>query len=343
MASSRSRTGIPQVDAAVDALVAAARPQQNEDLYRELLTTAAKMMSDGVARGDLKIASGALRELRNAFMTFEPHAQRRKVTVFGSARIGPDEDSYRQAQQLGAALADAGWMIISGGGPGIMTAIIEGAGRENSFAVTIRLPFEQVPPHSLVDHSHLVRFRYFFTRKLTFMNEASAYALFPGGFGTLDETFELFTLIQTGKETPAPIVLIDPPGETYWHAITELIRTELVAAGLVSVNDLELFHLTSSVTEAVAYIDAFFANYHSMRWVDGQLVIRMERELTGEALERLNQEFGDIVSKPIIATEPLEAEITDDDELGRPRLLLAFDSRQFSRLHRLVRRIGELT
>ena len=343
MASSRSRTGIPQIDAAVDALVAAARPQQNEDLYRELLTAAAKMMSDGVARGDLKIASGALRELRNAFTTFEPHASRRKVTVFGSARTEPDEDSYRQAQELGAALAGAGWMIISGGGPGIMTAIIEGAGRENSFAVTIRLPFEQAPPHALVDHSHLVRFRYFFTRKLTFMNEASAYALFPGGFGTLDETFELFTLIQTGKETPAPIVLIDPPGETYWLAITELIRTELVASGLVSVNDLDLFHLTSSVTEAVAYIDAFFANYHSMRWVDGQLVIRMERELTDDALETLNDEFADIVSKPIIPTEPLEAEITDDDELGRPRLLLAFDSHQFSRLHRLVRRIGELT
>ena len=339
---SRYRTGNDAVDAAVDALVAAANPQLNEDLYRELLTAASRLMIDGVDRGDLKIASGAMRELRNSFATFEPHAGRRKVTVFGSARTRPDEDAYVQARELGAALSAAGWMIISGGGPGIMTAIIEGAGSDDSFAAAIRLPFEQSPPHQLVDPSHLVRFRYFFTRKLTFMNEASAYALFPGGFGTLDETFELFTLVQTGKETPAPIVLIDPPGDTYWQTITEFIRTELCDAGLVSSDDLDLFHLTSSVPEAVRYIDAFFANYHSMRWVDGQLVIRMERELPEAGLATLNSEFVDIVARPIIPTEPLEAEVIDDDQLDLPRLLLAFDSRQFSRLHRLVRRLGEL-
>ncbi|HKY16513.1 MAG TPA: LOG family protein, partial [Microthrixaceae bacterium] len=208
----RARRTDPVTESAIDALLDAGEVVEDRDLYSEMMRTVLRMARDGADRGDVKITNGALRELRSAYRRFAPYRATRKVSVFGSARTHPDDPAYVQAVELGGALARHGFMVITGGGPGIMTAAIEGAGRENSFVVTIRLPFEDSPP-TLVDEERWVRFRYFFTRKLTFMKESSAYVVCPGGFGTMDETFELLTLIQTGKETPAPVVLIDPPDE----------------------------------------------------------------------------------------------------------------------------------
>ena len=338
----RARTGDPVVDDAIGALVDALGPGHNSAIVSEMITSVARMSREDNDRGDLKIVNGALRELRSSFTTFAPFRGDRKVSVFGSARTRPDEPAFHQAGELGRAGAAAGWMVITGGGPGIMNAAISGAGRDNSFAVTIRLPFEPSAASTLVDDDHLVRFRYFFTRKLTFMKESSAYVVFPGGFGTLDETFELLTLVQTGKEPPAPIVFIDPPEDTYWVTWMEFIRHELVGAGLVRPEDLDLVHVTSSVEDAVAYIDSFYRTYHSSRYVEGRLVMRLTHEIDDQAVTTLNAEFGDIVAGGAIERcGAFPAEIDDGDEHERPRIVFTFDMQHFARLHQLCRRLAD--
>ncbi|MCC6225281.1 MAG: TIGR00730 family Rossman fold protein [Microthrixaceae bacterium] len=338
----RARTGDPLVDEAVLALLDSLGIDGDRDLVSEMLATVAKLARDRTDRGDLKIVNGALREMRSSFGTFAPFRGDPKASVFGSARTHPDEPAYQLAVDLGRALADAGWMVITGGGPGIMHAAVSGAGRHNSFAVTIRLPFEPTAASTLVDDDHLVRFRYFFTRKLTFMKESSAYVVFPGGFGTLDETFELLTLVQTGKESPAPIVLIDPPEDHYWVTWIDFIRHELVEAGLVAPDDLDLVFLTSSVGDAVAYIDGFYRNYHSMRSVDERLCIRMNHAIDDASLATLNEEFADILASGVIERcEAFPVEVDDLDEVDRPRLVLNFNRRHFARLHQLCRRLGD--
>jgi uncharacterized protein (TIGR00730 family) len=234
-------------------------------------------------------------------------------------------------------------MVISGGGPGIMTATIEGAGGQNSFAVTIRLPFEGNPASALVDDDHLVRFRYFFTRKLAFMKEASGYVILPGGFGTMDELFELLTLVQTGKEMPAPIVLLEPEGGTYWRTWVDFVQTELIDSGWVSPEDLDLVHFSTSAEDTVRYIVDFYRGYHSLRFVNGRLVVRLQREISDEALATLNEEFADmVVTGSIERTAALPAEIDDDDVPELPRLTMDFDNRSFTALHRMAQRLADL-
>jgi hypothetical protein len=340
--TSRARTGDAKVDAAVQQLLDVLAPANDRDVFSELLTSVARLARDDTDRGDLKIVNGTVREMRNSFATFAPFRGDRKASVFGSARTRPDEPAFHQAVELGRALAATGWMVITGGGPGIMNAAVSGAGRQNAFAVTIRLPFEPTAASTLVDDDHLVRFRYFFTRKLTFMKESSAYVVFPGGFGTLDETFELLTLIQTGKETPAPIVLIDPGDETYWVTWMDFVRDELVTAGLVYPADLELVHLTSSIEEAVTYIDDFYRTYHSMRYVDGRMVVRLTHEIDDAALATINEEFADIVAGGTIERcQAFPAEVDDRDHVELPRLVFTFDQRHFARLHRFARRLSD--
>jgi hypothetical protein len=340
--NSRARTGDPAVDGAIQQLLDVLEVDNDRDVLGEMLTSVARMARDDTDRGDLKLANGTIREMRNSFATFAPFRGERKASVFGSARTRPDEPSFQLAVELGRALAAAGWMVITGGGPGIMNAAVSGAGRQNAFAVTIRLPFEPTAASTLVDDDHLVRFKYFFTRKLTFMKESSAYVVFPGGFGTLDETFELLTLIQTGKETPAPIVLIDPDDETYWVTWMDFVKDELVTAGLVYPADLELVHLTSSIDEAVAYIDDFYRTYHSMRYVDGRMVVRLTHSIGDEALATVNEEFADIVAGGVIERcDPFPAEVVDRDHVELPRLVFTFDQRHFARLHRFARRLSD--
>ena len=340
---SRSRTGNADIDTAIERLVEATGTTEDRDLLTRMLVSAANIATDGADRGDLKIADGALREMRNSFATFQPFRHRRKVSVFGSARTEPGSPAYELAVQTGAELARRDWFVITGGGPGIMTAAIEGAGRDHSFVVTIRLPFESSDASELVDEDHSVHFRYFFTRKLTFMKESSGYVVMPGGFGTLDETFELLTLMQTGKETPAPIVLMDPIDDDYWSRWTQVVDQELAAAGLVSTEDLDLVRHTSDPAEAAEFIEEFYRTYHSMRWVHDQLIIRLCHDIDDAAIDTLNDEFADIITSPIVRTETQPVELEDHDHVDLPRLSLGFNRRHFARLHQMIRRLGTFT
>ncbi|MEZ5322718.1 MAG: TIGR00730 family Rossman fold protein [Microthrixaceae bacterium] len=319
--SPRPRSGSAEVDAAIKALVEGAGITGNQDLIAEMLGNVVRIGLDTNDRGRVKLLNVALRDLRRAMEKFHPYRHRRKASIFGSARIAADSGEFAAAREMGAALSDAGWMVITGGGPGVMTAGIEGAGGDDAFGVTIRLPFEPMEGGGIVPEERMVRFRHFFSRKLTFMQESSAYVVFPGGFGTLDETFELLTLVQTGKEPPVPIVLFECGDDLYWRRFVDFLGTELIDAGFIATPDVDLFHVTSSVSEAIEYIADFYSVFHSLRWVDGLLVLRLERVLDEAELAALNERFGDIVtSGRIEAIAPTAAEVEDGDELERPRI-----------------------
>ncbi len=339
----RNTYGDGAVDRLISELVAAVGPDANDDLVRRLIVTALDMDDAEVERLDLKIASQTMVEMLNGYRVFsqDPHAA--KVTIFGSARTKPDDPNYQMASAFGRAIADTDWMIISGAGPGIMQACIEGAGAENSYGVNIVLPFEQRAVDIIDGDPKLATFKYFFTRKLFFVKEADAFALFPGGFGTLDEGFELLTLIQTGKSYPAPIVLLDHPGSTYWDGWKRFVAEELEGGGMVSPADKSLYLHTHDVDEAVRYICHFYSSFHSMRYVGKRLVIRLRHELPSSAYPILNNEFSDIVASGEIApTEATKTEVKDDDAADLPRLAFHFDNRSFARLTALIHRINDL-
>jgi len=333
----RYRFGEPEIDAAIASLVGKVGAGENADLVSELVVSSLRLASDEADRGDLKIANAALREMRNAFRAFAPFADRRKVAIFGSARTQPDDPLYAQARETAAGFAERDWMVITGAGPGIMEAGVDGAGVDNSFGVSIRLPFETVTSQFVAGDPKLVNFRYFFTRKLTFMKEAHGFVLLPGGVGTMDEAFELLTLVQTGKTQPAPIVMLDVPGGTYWQTWRDFLRTELEARGYISSQDLSLLKVTDDVTTAVDEITGFYADYHSSRFVDGVLIIRLWRAPTAERLRELSERFDDIiVSGALERIEATEAERADDDHLDLDRVALRFDRHGWARLRELI-------
>ncbi len=331
------RTGDPDLDRAVADLVERSGANADADLVFELVVSALRLARDHASRGDLKIANAALKEMRYAFHVFAPYRAARKVAIFGSARTEPDDPLYDQTRRLATALAANNWMIVTGAGPGIMEAGIEGAGAENSFGVSIRLPFEAVTSQFIADDPKLINFRYFFTRKLAFVKESDGFALLPGGFGTLDETFELLTLVQTGKSQPAPIVLLDVPGGTYWEGWKAFVDTELTGRDYIGKTDLSFIRITDDVAAAVDELDGFYANYRSLRFVDGQLVVRMLHAPDAVALERLNAEFADIVARGAIeVVDPTPAEIADHDEIGLERIAFRFDRQHWARLRELI-------
>lgn len=331
----RYRTGDPDLDELVKGLVEAAGDPPNGDLVFEIIASAVRLARGDASRLDLKIVNAALKEMRYAFHVFSPYRGTRKVAIFGSARTAPDDPLYDQTRRFARAMAEREWMVITGAGPGIMTAGIEGAGAESSFGVNIRLPFEAVTSQFIADDPKLINFRYFFTRKLTFVKESDGFALLPGGFGTLDEAFELLTLVQTGKSEPAPIVLLDVPGGTYWESWARFVNDELVTRGMISPEDLRLVRVTDQVAEAVDEICGFYANYHSLRFVGGDLVLRL-RELP-EDLDLLTAHFADLlVSGRIEAADPAPEEVRDDDVVDLPRLRLRFDRTHWSRLRMLI-------
>jgi uncharacterized protein (TIGR00730 family) len=333
----RYRTGDAELDAAVAELVTRADAAEHPDLVFELVVSALRLAQDRASRGDLKIANSALKEMRYAFHVFEPYRGQRKVAIFGSARTMPDDPLYEQARAFAAVMAARDWMVITGAGPGIMSAGIEGAGTENSFGVNIRLPFEASTSQFIADDPKLINFRYFFTRKLAFMKESHGFVLLPGGFGTMDEAFELLTLVQTGKSHPAPIVLLEVPGGTYWASWRDFVEKELEGRGLISPDDLGLVRVTDDVNDAVDEIEGFYSNYHSLRFVDRALVLRLRKLPSEEQLERLNEEFADIVTQGRIeVAQPSPAEIADHDHVELPRLRLRFDRTHWARLRRLI-------
>jgi uncharacterized protein (TIGR00730 family) len=339
----RYRTGDPDLDRAVADLVARSGASRDQDLVYELVVSALRLARDGADRGDMKIANAAIKEMRYAFHVFAPYRSARKAAIFGSARTEPDDPLYDQTRRLATALAAHDWMIITGAGPGIMTAGIEGAGPDNSFGVSIRLPFEATTSQFIVDDPKLVNFRYFFTRKLTFVKESDGFALLPGGFGTLDEAFELLTLLQTGKAQPAPVVLLDVPGGTYWQGWKAFVEDELAGRNYISKRDLSLLKITDDVSVAVDELDSFYANYQSQRFVEGVLVMRLLRAPDEEQLEKLNEDFADIVVRDRIRViDPTPAEIADRDHVDQARIALRFNRHDWARMHELIDTLNAL-
>jgi uncharacterized protein (TIGR00730 family) len=317
-------------------------PLSNEQLIQQIRETADKLIRDGADRAEIKMLNTALKELRYAFKVFAPYRNRRKVTVFGSARLPEDHPAYRQAVEFGRRIAAENFMVITGAASGIMEAGHVGAGRANSFGVNILLPFEQAANSVIRDDNKLMHLKYFFTRKLMFVKESDAVALFPGGFGTQDEGFEVLTLIQTGKSHLFPIVMVDEPGGDYWKRWQQYIEDVLVARQLISPHDVALYKLTDSVDEAVAEIMRFYRVYHSMRYVRGDLVLRLQRQLSDGLLERIRQDFADIVSAGTFEqTAALPEEANDTQLANLPRLRFRFDRRSLGRLRMLVDTIND--
>ena len=309
----------------------------NEAQVADIIENALKLLADVKDTGDARVIQTALRELRYAFRLFAPYARVRKVTIFGSARTQPDQVEYQQAVDFGRKIAKAGFMVITGAGPGIMQAGHEGAGTANSFGVNIRLPWEQSANPVIREDKKLVTFKYFFTRKLIFIRHSDAIVLFPGGFGTLDEGYEALTLMQTGKSQLMPLVLVDPPGGTYWKTWDKNIREHLLRNQLISPEDLNLYRITDNTDEAVKIITRFYRNYQSTRFVKDLLVIRLKNAPSDSALAALNEDFADIIAgAPIKRIQPTPEEVEGGDNLAVARIAFGFNRHDYGRLRQLI-------
>ncbi len=314
---------------------------ENVRLAEELVSEALGLITDQPDTLDLKIATAALTEMRDAYAMFAPYRERRKVAIFGSARTRREDPLYELTVKLARTLAAKGWMTVTGAGPGIMQAGMEGAGREMSIGVSIRLPFESGANSIIAGDDKHVSMKYFFTRKLMLIKESQAFVCMPGGFGTLDEMFELLTLTQTGKGVPVPIVLLDAPGDPFWEGVDTFVRDQLIARGLVSDDDVDLYTITSDVDEAARVIEGFYANYDSIRFVGDNLVIRMRQGPTDDQLSDLNERFGHLASSGTIArAEPYKIERRDDDRLHLDRISFVFAKRGYSGLAAMIRVIN---
>lgn len=327
----------------IQSLIARKGGGHNEDLVADIIENALKLLRDVESRGDVKVIQTAVRELRYAFRLFAPYEGTRKVSMFGSARTAPDRKEYEQAKEFATRIAAAGWKVITGAGPGIMQAGHEGAGKENSFGANIRLPWEQSANPVIQNDKKLVTFKYFFTRKLTFVRHSDAIVLFPGGFGTMDEGYEAITLMQTGKSQMFPLVLMDKPGGAYWKTWDKHIREHLLRNHYISDQDLGLYQITDSAEEAVRLVTRFYRNYHSMRFVNDLLVIRLQHPPSDTAIEALNQDYADIVSSErvhrLVAT-PEERE--DTQHVSLPRIAFGFNRRDYGRLRQMIDTLNSL-
>jgi hypothetical protein len=336
-------------DEAIDAALAAiaeGRPMSRtqSSLLRSMLSSVWSMTREGTSAGDLKIADAALAEMTEAFRVFRPYREVRKLTMFGSARTLPADPVYMLARDLAAHLAEAGWMVVTGAGPGIMAAGIEGAGASRSFGINIRLPFEQGANPFIAQDPKLVEMRYFFTRKLMLIKESHGYAVLPGGFGTLDECYELLTLLQTGKAEPAPVVLVETPGGSYWSQWQEFVEELSSGPGYISADDLVLYRIVTTVEDAAKEVLDFYRNYHSCRWVGDLLVLRLQTAPSSTELTALNREFKDIVaSGSIRLASPFPPERSDNDQLELARAAFRFDRVHYGRLRQLIDALNRCT
>ena len=332
-----------RVDEAIDNLIALSEGVRRPEYVREMILAALKAGQEDDDSADLKLMNTTLKEMRFTSKVFAPYRDKRKVTVFGSARTRPGETSYEMARLFGRKLAEAGYMVITGGGGGIMQAANEGAGPEHSFGVNIRLPFEQHPNTVLEGNPRLITYKYFFNRKVAFLKEADAVALFPGGFGTLDEAMETLTLVQTGKRNPLPLVLVDDPVCTYWTEFIKFVEQELLSRNLISPPDLSLFERVESVEAAVATINRFYSRYHSLRYVNGQLVLRLTSQLSTNNLRVLQETFEDLLLPhgDIAASGALPEEVEDNDAVDLPRLVVDFNRHDFGRLRSLIDAVND--
>lgn len=323
-----------------DAVAGDAADATDDRLVSEILVSGLKMLRDNNDRGNLKLTNSALKEMRYAFLIFSKYQHVPKVTMYGSARTPEHDPNYKLAAEFAQMMAEEeGWMVVTGAGPGIMRAGNQGAGIDKSFGVAIRLPFE-ASNNEFLHESRLINFKYFFTRKLMFVKESDAFVMFPGGFGTQDEAFELLTLVQTGKAPLAPIVLLDAPGTGYWDAWRDFVSV-LLDQGMISPDDLHLFYHTNDPAAARDEILHFYSNYHSSRYVEGKLVVRMRQGPTEDQVAALNAEFDDIVvSGTIEAIGVTEHEAADNDHPELERIMFHFNRRDVGKLRRMVNQIN---
>lgn len=321
-----------------DSSVAATKPGGGtEDLIDRIKESADKLARDVSSRGDLKILSRTLRELRHAFKVFTPYRSRRKVSVFGSARTQSDDPRYELAVAFGRAMAERDWLIVTGAASGIMEAGHQGAGRDHSMGLNIMLPFEQDANPVIAGDHKLVHMKYFFTRKLMFVKECDAVVCFPGGFGTMDEALEVITLLQTGKREIVPVMLLDVPGKSYWDDFRQFVLQHLLHDGMIAREDLALFRIADNVTDAVDEIMNFFRIYHSMRYVSGRLVFRLTQSLSEAQLEKINSQFADILVRGEFEQCKALAEERNEPEVAHlPRLVFHFNRRNLGRLRQLI-------
>jgi uncharacterized protein (TIGR00730 family) len=327
----------PEFEARVRQLVLDWGPGKSPELIEELIATALKMARDGMGTGDLKLMNRSLKELRYAAKVFAPYRGIRKVVVFGSARTAASEPEAQLAEEFGRQMVANDYMVITGGGDGIMGAAQRGAGREHSFGLNIILPFEQRANEIIHGDRKLINFNYFFTRKLNFVKETHAYALFPGGFGTMDEGFEALTLMQTGKALIIPIVLLDRPDGSYWETWMRFLTDHLLKQGLISPEDFNFIKIAHNVEEAVGEILGFYKNYQSSRWVGSRLVFRLARRLTKEALAGLNREFADLLRSGAIAQSGALPQERNQPEIAElPRLVFTPHRYAFGRYRHLI-------
>ena len=332
-----------QANTAIQKLIADSGGGGDSDLLIQMITTVLKLQDEKVDRGDLKILNTTLKELRWAFKVYRPYRLQRKVTIFGSARTKPKDVSFLEAKKFGRFMAKSGWMVITGGSGGIMHAGNEGAGRAHSFGANIILPSEQAANPVIEDDRKMINFKYFFTRKLIFVKESDAICLFPGGFGTHDELFEVLTLVQTGKMMPRPVILVEPRGYRYWKRWNDFIKSDLLKSKMIDRHDLCLFDIVKDAKTACDHIVHYYKNFHSMRFAGDYLVLRLKRELTPKELKQINVRFKDILTKGKIEPSiPLAGEESETEIAELPRLICYFDRRSYGRLKQLVDSINDM-
>ncbi len=334
-------TGRSDLDERINELIAGIE-SPDLDQTREMLTTVLRLTLQGSSRAELKMVNSALKEFAYSFRVFAPYQDRRKVSIFGSARVSAGDPAYLATRDFATEMAHRGWMVITGAGPGIMAAGHEGAGAAHSFGANIRLPFLNPANIYIAHDGKLINFKYFFTRKVTFMKESKAFVLLPGGFGSLDETFELLTLVQTGKSDLHPVVLLEPKGSTYWSEWLRFVHTQLLDRGFILPSDLALFRIASTPTEAVNEIEGFYANYESARFVGDRLVLRLKQAPDEATIARLNEDYADLLAHGTFqVVEPTPAEKREGDSLESQRLAF-YPVHAYGRIRQLIDELNRL-
>ena len=308
------------------------------ELITQQIQNCLKLLSDGYNTGQLKLITRALKEMRYAYRIFGKYPSSHRISIFGSARTPEDHPDYAAAKSFSKALSLQGWMCITGAAYGIMKAGMEAVHPDQSFGLSIRLPFEATNDSFIEGDPKLIHFRYFFTRKLMFMSHSDAIAVFPGGYGTLDELFEILTLMQTGKGAILPVVLMEGVGGVYWQHWENYVVKNLQGNGWVGPNDGRFYYIAPTVEAGVQHVLQFYRRYHSNRYVNNDLVIRMSSPLTEEQLDELNREFSALVKTGAMRLSGALPEEVEFREL--PRLVFHHTRNNFSTLRMLIDKIN---